>query len=77
MERINPAFGPVIAVFVTTTAISSLNSAILAQSRMVSAAARQGHLPSVLGTLSEKYTMPWAAILFLVCILHSSLKERE
>jgi amino acid transporter len=69
MERINPAFGPVIAVFVTTTAISSLNAIILAQSRMVSAAARRHHLPAVLGTLNEKYNMPWAAILFLVSVL--------
>lgn len=65
MERVHPAFGAVIAVFVTTSSIAGLNSSILAQSRMISAAAKRHHLPELLATYSDKYNMPWGATIYL------------
>ncbi|KAL4234183.1 hypothetical protein ACF0H5_005836 [Mactra antiquata] len=67
-ERIYKPFGPLIAIFVTATAIAGLNAVILAQSRLASAAAKHKHLPMVLATINEKYNMPWASTVFLTVI---------
>lgn len=67
MERIYPPLGPLIVVFVTATAIAGLNAVILAQSRLASAAAKCKHLPVIMSTLNDKYNMPWASTICLVC----------
>ncbi|XP_052816835.1 large neutral amino acids transporter small subunit 2-like [Mya arenaria] len=62
MNKIYRPMSPVISIFVTATSIGSLNAVVLAQSRMVSTAARLGHMPEIMSFQSSSYNMPWPAI---------------
>jgi len=68
MNKIYSPLAPLISIFVTATSIGSLNAVVLAQSRLVSAAAKQGHMPEILSFQSSKYNMPWPAIFAVVSL---------
>ncbi|KAH3773437.1 hypothetical protein DPMN_174799 [Dreissena polymorpha] len=68
VNKIYPPLAPVQALLIMATSIGSLNAAVLAQSRLVSAAARQGHLPLILSFCSQKYNMPIATSFTICCI---------
>lgn len=52
----------VITILVAATSIGALNAAILGHSRLLFAAARKGHMPTLVGMIHVNYLTPWPAI---------------
>ncbi|XP_076449146.1 cystine/glutamate transporter-like [Babylonia areolata] len=61
VQRLYRPLSIVLAVFVATTSIGALNACIMGHSRLLFAGARNGHMPTILGMIHEKYLTPWAA----------------
>ncbi|XP_076448817.1 large neutral amino acids transporter small subunit 1-like isoform X2 [Babylonia areolata] len=66
VQRLYRPLSIVLAVFVATTSIGALNACIMGHSRLLFAGARNGHMPTILGMIHEKYLTPWPANLVLL-----------
>ncbi|XP_071173855.1 cystine/glutamate transporter-like [Mytilus edulis] len=63
MQNFYGPLTPVITILVGLCCIGVLNASIMGHSRVLFAGARNGHFPSIFGTLQTTFLTPWAAIL--------------
>lgn len=61
-QYVHPVLPYMLALTVALCSIGTVNVTIMGQSRILYAAARNGHMPRLLAMLHTKYLMPWPAI---------------
>ncbi|XP_025115811.1 large neutral amino acids transporter small subunit 2-like isoform X2 [Pomacea canaliculata] len=62
-QYVHPVLPYMLALTVALCSIGTVNVTIMGQSRILYAAARNGHMPRLLAMLHTKYLMPWPAII--------------